>query len=168
MSFTVEIAKPSDAAAISRVLERAYSVLLAPDYPANLLQVALPIISVAKPALIQSGRYFVSKLEGQVVGAGGWSAGDPREGGATGPAHIRHVATDPSVTRMGVGTGLMQAVFYQARQAGVTQMQCLSTLTAVPFYKNHGFNNPQNMEVTLAGRVSFPCVLLERNLTEKR
>ena len=154
----VSIATIKDVPEISAMFERSYSVLLAPDYEGDLLSVALPIMGQARPELVTSGRFFTVRLNGNLVGAGGWSThapGNPRDHTQ---AHFRHVATDPSATRMGVGTVLLASIFDQARAEGVPSLMAYSTLTAEPFYAGKGFKRIREISVPLAGRVLFPCV----------
>ncbi|MEM7241752.1 MAG: GNAT family N-acetyltransferase [Pseudomonadota bacterium] len=160
----VGIATGQDLTEISVMFERSYSVLLAPDYEGDLLRTALPIMGRARPALVTSGRFFTVRHAGKLVGAGGWSPHAPGNPLDRTNAHVRHVATDPSALRMGVGSALMKAIFAQARASDVAQLMALSTRTAVPFYAHHGFRRLRDITVPLGGRVAFPCVEMLRVL----
>jgi GNAT superfamily N-acetyltransferase len=118
----------------------------------------------AQPGLLASGRYFLVEENGQVLGAGGWSAEEPRGRSAIpGVAHVRHVATDARATRRGVGRLLMERVFDEASAAGMRQLLCLSTLTAVPFYEALGFRASSPLTLRING-VPFPVVEMMRPL----
>lgn len=154
------VAGRADLAAVDALLARSYPRLLKADYPASVLVTALPIISRARPELVVSGTYWVALSDDQVVGAGGWTQDAPGDGGpVAGLGHVRHVVTDDRFVRRGVGRGLMGHVMAQARAAGVTRLDCLSTRTAVPFYASLGFvAQPGEVEVPLRPGIAFPAV----------
>lgn len=167
MAFTIKLATAEDMPEISAMLERSYSVLLAPDYDADVLRVTLPVITQAKPSLIASGKYFVARFTetGALAGAGGWA--DSLPGGAAqaqGLGHIRHVAVDPAFTRLGVARLLIGRILDQARAEGVLTMSCLSTLTAVPFYQSQGFHPVADRVLNLAGETPFPITEMAMRL----
>jgi GNAT superfamily N-acetyltransferase len=171
-TITIRTAKRADLAAVDTLLARSYPKLLAADYPPSAMVLALPIISRARPELLASGRYYLAFSDsGQLLGAGGWSAGAP--GPSDQPegqarlgriGHVRHVATDPAAVRQGVARALMQVVFAAASAAGVTQLECLSTRTAVPFYQAVGFRVLGPVEVPLRAGIVFPAVQMIRDM----
>lgn len=166
----IRAARRGDLSAVDTLLARSYPRLLAADYPPSVMVLALPIIARARPELLASGRYYLAfGADGKLLGAGGWSAGAPgpsdqptdqpaAQVALTRTGHVRHVATDPSAVRQGVGRAIMAAVFGAARGAGVTRMECLSTRTAVPFYKSVGFRVITPVEVPLRAGIVFPAV----------
>lgn len=126
-----------------------------------MLVTALPIITRARPSLIGCGTYFVAQAsDGRILGAGGWTPTrrTPRTG------DIRHVVTDDRILRQGVARAIVAASLGQARQAGITHMNCFSTLTAVSFYEAMGFEVIGPMEVMLAQAVPFPAVRMQQIL----
>lgn len=162
MTSTIAIrrAGPADLAAVDRLLSRSYPRLLAADYPPSTLVLAVPLISRARPELLASGRYFLAlDAAGIVVAAGGWSTGGP-DGSVTGSqtGQVRHVATDPDVTRQGIGRRLMHEVMADAGRAGMRRLSCLSTRTAVPFYAALGFRVMGATDVPLRPGIVFPAV----------
>lgn len=166
-SVTVRPTTPSDLSEIDALLGRAYPVLLRPYYPASVLVTAIPLISKAQPNLLASGTYFaVLDAKGRIVGAGGWTASQPGTGQAGPPksGHIRHVVTDPDVIRQGIGRALMMRVLDSARAAGMGQLDCLSTLMAVPFYAATGFQEIGPTIVNLRPGIDFPAVLMRCRL----
>ena len=145
------------------MLARSYRALLAPDYEPSLLRDALPLISVARPSLLSCGTYFVAEHDDRILAAGGWTDLSPHGApGRAGVGHIRHVACDPSVTRKGVTSRLMTQVLNSARAAGVTELRCQSTLTAVPFYESQGFGVLGRIDVRLPTGVLFPAMQMVR------
>jgi N-acetylglutamate synthase-like GNAT family acetyltransferase len=166
-TITIRRAEPGDLAAVDRLLARSYPRLLAADYPPSVMVLAVPIIARARPELLASGRYFLAvNATGHVVGAGGWSLARP--GGTGDPSvdtgHVRHVATDPEVTRQGIGRKLMREAVADAARAGVRRMECLSTRTAVPFYTALGFRTVGPTDVPLQPGIVFPAVRMIADL----
>lgn len=167
--LTLRLARPADLMALDTLLARSYPRLLAKDYPPSIMVTIVPIIARARPELLASGRYFVVEdAVGRVLGAGGYSLARPGpRGGPAGPqtpatAAIRHVATDPDATRQGVGRRLMEAIFAAAWDEGVTGYDCLSTLTAVPFYAALGFKALGPVAVPMLPGLSFPAIRMTR------
>jgi len=157
-------ATPADIGAVDELLGRSYGPLLRADYPPSTLVLALPRMARAQPQLLASGRYFLAELEGQLLGAGGWSP-EPPGGGAVIPGlgHVRHVATSARVARRGVGRAVMGRVMAEARGAGALRLSSLSTLTAVPFYEALGFRPLRPLMLKFGG-ADFPAVEMERTL----
>ena len=151
--FTIRPTTSDDLASVDALLARAYPRLLKPDYPPSVLVTALPIIARANPALLGCGTYYlVLSAEGDLLGAGGWTR--DREKAERG--HVRHVVTDDRAVRRGVGRALIGHVLDTARAAGVTEMECWSTLTAVPFYERLGFRGVGPVDAPLAPGINFP------------
>lgn len=168
-SLTLRLARPEDLSAVDALLARSYPRLLAKDYPPSIMVTIVPIIARARPDLLASGRYFVVEdVAGRVLGAGGFSMSAPGpRGGLAGAAtaataHIRHVATDPDATRQGVGRRVMEAIFAAAGEKQVTGYDCLSTLTAVPFYAAFGFAVVGPVQVPMMPGLSFPAIRMTR------
>ncbi len=166
-TLTLRHATPADLSAVDALLARSYPRLLAADYPPSVMVTAIPIICRARPELLASGRYWLAEdAAGHLVGAGGWSAQAPAPSDgstAAGPifeglAHVRHVATDPDVVRRGVAKGLMDRVMTEVRNAGYARMECMSTLTAVPFYASVGFRESGPIVVNLRPGIDFAAV----------
>lgn len=170
-TFTLRRATPDDLGGLDTLLSRSYPRLLKADYPPSVLVTALPLIVRAQPALLASGRYFVAvdTRDGHLVGGGGYSLAPPApEGVAHGPreertGHIRHVVSDPDRLRQGVGRALMSCVTTAAGAEGVTDFDCLSTRTAVPFYAALGFTVVGPVTVPLAPGIAFPAIRMRRH-----
>jgi GNAT superfamily N-acetyltransferase len=168
-TITVRTASPADTAAVDALLGRSYPRLLKADYPPSIIVTALPIISRARPELLGSGTYFVAvDAEGVIVGAGGWTVRRVSPGGMTGRSgDVRHVVTDDRALRRGIGRAIIERVFETARAAGLTSLACLSTRTAVPFYRAQGFCSwgpSPEMVIPLAPGISFPVWPMSRQL----
>ncbi len=164
--LTIRLATPADLAEVDALLAHSYPKLLAADYAPSVLVLALPIIARARPELLASGSYFVAlDGSGRMVGAGGWTRGSP-EGDAVsrGLGHVRHVVTRAGEVRRGIGRALMGCAMDHAAAAGIRRLDCLSTRTAVPFYKALGFRATGPVEVSLRPGIVFPAVRMLADL----
>ena len=169
-AFLLRRAGPDDLSALDLLLSRSYPRLLRADYPPSVLVTALPIIVRARPDLLRSGRYFVAvdRQDGHLLGAGGYSLAPPApQGVAHGRrdehlGHVRHVVTDPDRVRQGIGRAVMTCALTAAQAEGVTEFDCLSTRTAVPFYASLGFGVVGPVNVPLAPGIDFPAIRMRR------
>lgn len=167
--ITVRTASPADTTAVDALLGRSYPRLLKADYPPSVIVTALPIISRARPELLASGTYFVAvDADGAIVGAGGWTTRSVPPEGMTGRCgDVRHVVTDDRTLRRGIGQAIIARVIETARAAQLTSLICLSTRTAVPFYRAQGFRSrgpaPEVM-IPLAPGIAFPVCPMSRPL----
>lgn len=173
-AFTTRIAEPGDADDISAVLQASYTVLMAADYPPDILATALPQICTANPALLTCGTYFVAEdRQHRIIGCGGWTperpgahpGAHPEEHPGQGQipqniGHIRHFATHPDWIRRGVGRALMTHSKDTARRQGIKQFECYSTFSAQDFYATSGFQVVRRMEVPISETCLFPCILM--------
>lgn len=148
-----------DLAAVDDLLARSYPRLLRPDYPPSVMVTAVPLIARARPWLLASGTYYLAEIAGEVVGAGGWS----RAGVVRG--EVRHLVCDHRHLRQGIGRALIGRVLDEARAAGLREMVCQSTRTAVPFYRAMGFEVTGAIEVPLRPGITFPAVQMRRTVT---
>jgi N-acetylglutamate synthase-like GNAT family acetyltransferase len=168
MSWIVRQASTEDADAVDRLLQRSYPRLLAKHYEDSLLQQALPLMTRARPELLVADYWFVAETdEGRIVGCGGWTAHDP-EDNTEQPriGHVRHFATDPDFTRQGIGSSLIHEVFETARNEGIEELHCLSTIAAREFYGSHGFESIADAYVSI-GELEFPAIRMKRRLSEE-
>ncbi len=176
-TIAVRTATPGDFAAVDALLARSYPRLLKADYPPSAIVLAVPLIARARPELLASGTYFVAEdAAGAIVGAGGWTGRGTRPArtaedrgdslaGRTGD--VRHVVADDRCLRQGIGRAILTRVFDTARAEGLTSLACLSTRTAVPFYRALGFCSwgpAPEMVITLAPGVGLPVRPLRRFL----
>lgn len=152
--MNLRIAKLTDQAALDAVFQRSYPPALASAYDADLLKVALPLMTKAQPALLSSGTYYVWEEAGALLGAGGWTIdrSDLKKG------HIRHVVTDLSALKQGIARRVIERSLCEARMAGLVRMECWSTRNAEGFYKRMGFERVEQFDVLLDGHVPFPSI----------
>ena len=166
LAFSIRIARPADADAVSVLLTASYPHLLAGHYDADTLSRALPYMTKANPALLASGTYYIVEREaGDLVGCGGWTVARPGTGEIVeGEAHIRHVATHPRWAKRGIGAALLVRCFNDARAHGVRKLHCLSTLNAVDFYRASGFETVGPIDVPMGPNLTVPSILMSRPL----
>ncbi len=163
--FEIRATTKSDISAVDALLARSYPILLKPDYLPSVLVTALPLISKAQPGLVTCGTYFGVFDGDALVGAGGWTRAAP--GGARRAStlgHIRHVVTDHTRVRSGIGRALMEHIVQDAKATGVTQMACQSTLTAEPYYAAMGFMRLRPISVPLRPGIEFPAIAMQRQV----
>lgn len=158
-------ARPEDAEAVTALLSRSYTKLFDAWYDAPTLTAALPIMTQANPALLESDGWFVVEEDGALIGCGGWSAEEPESGRIVpGEGHGRHFATDPKHLRRGIGRAIWAASAAQARAQGVRRMVVYSSLPAESFYESLGFRPIRQRFVTLPGGARFVSVEMEAML----
>jgi GNAT superfamily N-acetyltransferase len=164
--YSVRVAVPADADAVTALLLGSYPVRLAERYHTQLLALALPLMTKADPRLLASGTYYVAELAGgRLVGCGGWTVDGPGSGEITpGVAHVRHFATHQDRIRCGVGRGLMMRSFADANAHGIRMMECYSTLGAERFYQALGFTSIGPIDVMMTPSIRFPAVLMRCEL----
>ena len=163
-SITLRSATAADIAGIDALLARAYPRLLKSDYPPSLLVMAIPRIARAQPGLVTCGTYHVATDdEGRILAAGGWTRARTQEGGPP-TGQVRHVVTDDRLTRRGLGRAILARVIDEARAQGMTRLDCLSTLTGVPFYRALGFGGDRRVTVSLGTGIDFPVIAMTRAL----
>lgn len=160
MTVDVRPSDISDFPAGDALLSRSYPKLLTADYLPSVLVTALPLISRAQPKLLTCGTYYVAQEAGRTLGAGEWTPDRARSG----LGHIRHLVTDDRVLRRGVGRAILDHILAEAKMAGVTELECWSTRTAVGFYTAVGFLSEGAMCFPLAPGIAFPAVRMRCHL----
>jgi len=166
MTYIVRVSAPSDTAAVSALLAASYPTLLASHYERNLLARALPFMTKANPTLLASGSFYVAQNgQGELIGCGGWSLEHPGTAKVVrGEAHIRHFATHPGWTRMGVARSIMNRCCIDASARDAGKLHCYSTFAAENFYKALGFKTVAGASILLDSEVAFPAILMQRGL----
>src|SRR5262249_60427884 len=120
------------------------------------------------PVRLSSCPYAVLEVgQGNLVGWGGGTAGGPgSEEIIEGEAHIRHFATHPEWIGRGVGSSLLARCFSDARTFGIRKLHCFSTLNAERFYQASGFETIGPIDVSMGRSLTFPSVLMSRDLAQ--
>jgi GNAT superfamily N-acetyltransferase len=136
------------------------------SYDAAHLDAALPAMSKPNPILLASGTFYLAhSQDGQFIGGGGWSVERPGSGDvAPHLAHLRHFATHPDWTRLGVGRAIYLQCERAALTAGAREFECFSALNAVSFYEALGFKTASIIPLSLGPGAVLPAVLMKRSL----
>lgn len=165
-SFFVRSARLADEAAVSALLGASYPILMKSSYDERALQPALELMIRAQPALLESGTYYVAVSSGgTIVGCGGWTRERPGDHVIQhGVGHIRHFGTHPGWARRGVGRAIYSRCETDAREAGVIEMECYSSLNAEAFYAAIGFEKIGRLEMPMAEGVVLPSVHMRRRI----
>lgn len=167
IQFRIRPAVAADVRGVDDLLSRAYPVLLKDDYPPSVRVTAVPLLARAQPRLIACGTYYVADAGSLgIIGAGGWTLGDPFSGAASAgrTGHLRHFATDPRFVRRGVARTLLAHCVAEAASAGLVGLNCYATRTAVPFYETQGFTAMDEQNFMLRPGIVFPAVRMRRPL----
>lgn len=168
-NIAIRPATPGDLSNLNALAVAAYRTLAAADYAPAVLEQAIRSVQRATPAAIASGTFFVAECAGQIVGCGGW--GRAGEGGAlnqrypTPPSgELRQIAVRPETAGAGVASRLVLHAEAVARQAGIDQFDCVSTLTAEGFYARLGYAHVRFRSLRVGGH-AFPVALMRKRLS---
>jgi GNAT superfamily N-acetyltransferase len=137
---------------------------MAGHYEPALLAALLPLITVANPRLLASGRHYVAVTgTGEIAGCGGWSHERPgTEEIEPGLGHIRHFGTHPGWTGRGIGRALLERCLHDSEREGVTCLECYANLNAEGFYRALGFAPVQPVRVSITPQLAMPALLMRR------
>ncbi len=162
--YSVRATTLKDALSVTAMLGDSYPLLMKSCYKEPVLSAALSIICKADPSLLSSGTYYLAETQDNlVVGCGGWTREPPGEGNiAPTIGHIRHFATHSAWVRQGISRSIYLVCEQQAREAGITQFECYSTLNAEGFYAALEFKSIKPINVNLSNSVLLPGVLMRR------
>ena len=160
--FHLRVARQTDADAVTAVLASAYPGLMAPDYDPAVLVLTLPAMTVANPALLASGTYYVQEAPGgRIVSCGGWTHDEPgTKKLENGVAHVRHFGTHVDWIRKGFGSAIFERCKQEALAAGVHTFKCFSSLGAETFYASLGFRAVERIDLTIGGNMKFPTITM--------
>jgi N-acetylglutamate synthase-like GNAT family acetyltransferase len=81
-----------------------------------------------------------------------------------GIGHIRHFGTHPKWTRLGVARAILSHCERGAREAGITELECHSSLNAEAFYTAMGFESIGPLDMPMAEGVNLPSVHMRRRI----
>ncbi len=128
-------------------------------------------------ALVEDETYYVIEHGEEMAACGGWSkratdfGGDQAKSGndrpldpATEPARIRAFFVNPRMARRGLGTMLLDHCTQQAREAGFTSLELVSTMPGEPLYLKHGFVPLERLTLPLSGGVSVALTRMRKEI----
>lgn len=129
MQCLIRLARPDDAAAISRVVLAALHASNARDYPPHVIeQVQGNFSQQSIGERMNQRQMLVATVEQQVMATASLDQ-----------AVVRSVFVDPSCQGRGMGRQLIAAIHELALQAGHRQLQVPSSITAQGFYQRLGY-----------------------------
>ncbi|MBD9374969.1 GNAT family N-acetyltransferase [Rhizobium sp. ARZ01] len=158
LAMSLRVATTPDAEVVSALLAASYTFLMPAAYDKDVLALALPLMTVAKPDLLASGRfYLVEGPDRMLFGCGGWSPTAP-DGSplAAGAAHLRHFATHPDHLGEGIGRLIYEHCARAAAAVGITTFFVHASLNAEPFYASLGLERCALLHIPLTPGMSFP------------
>ena len=166
--YLIRPAEPQDEEEISTLLQESYPKLMRSCYNSEVLDVALPAMTAANPALLSCGTYYIIQCvdaENCILACGGWTQQAPGRVGSvvSSVGHIRHFATHPDWTGNGLGKAFLDRCVHEAQAVGLSHLECFSCINAEGFYRAAGFEVVERTSVPM-GVISFPCTLMRRQL----
>lgn len=165
---TLRQATRDDHESLQLLLEASYSRLMPSAYSSDVLDVVLPRITMPNSGLIDSGRfYLIENSYGECLGCGGWSEKSPAPAlipDEQGLGHIRHFASHPLFLRQGIAHRILDACFREGKASGMSRWACFSSLNAVSFYKNAGFEVVRECVIPF-DKVAYRSVIMTRTDT---
>jgi GNAT superfamily N-acetyltransferase len=167
--LTHRVAAPSDAQALSLVMEAAIAELqkgfLAPEQIAS-----SRMIMGLDRQLLADGTYFIVEADGRIAGCGGWSRRATLYGGdhtpgrdaalldpATEAARVRAMYTHPDFARRGVGRLILALCEAAASAEGFKRVELMATLSGRALYSQCGYEDIEAIEDARGG-VPVPLV----------
>ena len=158
--MTIRFAQPEDARG---VLEAHYSAVhetAAKDYArAILCQWSAPVtpdrISGYINHALPSETTLVAEIDGRIAGFG--SIVESKN-------ELRAVYVAADFSRRGVGSALLKGLERLAKERGCKELQMVSSLTAVPFYLSHGFEDRGHGIHALKSGGQMACVSMRKTL----
>jgi GNAT superfamily N-acetyltransferase len=170
-------AVPADVPALRVLIDASVRRLQAGDYTPSQLESALETVYGVDSQLIADCTYYAAQSDATLVGCGGWSKRKTLYGGDrwTGrqddlldphrdAAKIRAFFVDPSWSRRGIGTLILEACESAAKAAGFTRLEMGATLTGVPFYRVKGYIELEHLAVPLANGESLAIVRMAKEV----
>ena len=170
-------AQTSDVAAIQALIARSARQLSVPYYTPAQAEAMIRHVFGVDSQLIADATYFVIESDAQFSACGGWSrrrtlfGGDQTKMGpdplldpATEPARIRAFFVEPGMARRGLGRQLMVECTREARAAGFSALELVSTLPGEPLYLATGFTVIERFELSLPEDIRVQVSRMRREI----
>ena len=170
-------AQTSDVAAIQALIARSARQLSVPYYTPAQAEAMIRHVFGVDSQLIADATYFVIESDAQLPACGGWSrrrtlfggdqikmGPDPLLDPATEPARIRAFFVEPGMARRGLGRQLMVECTREARAAGFSALELVSTLPGEPLYLATGFTVIERFELSLPEDIRVPVSRMRREI----
>lgn len=166
-----------DRDAIQQLIAASARLLSRQHYNDAEIEAAIATVFGVDTTLIEDGTYFVAESDGTFVGCGGWSrrktlfGGDQYSSRDTGyldsqsePAKIRAFFIHPAHARKGIARAILVRCEEEARAHGFRELELLSTLPGVEFYKSCGFSERGTFALDLEQGVKLEFVPMRKDL----
>jgi GNAT superfamily N-acetyltransferase len=176
--LVLRLATRTDVPALATLIDRSARTLCAQAYNERQMRSWMTHAFFVDESLIDDGTYCVAEVEGQIVGAGGWSwrkrlfqgqAGSSAGAGeddvanpSTDPARIRMFFIDPDWTRRGIGRRILKFCEAQAIDAGFRRFELMATLTGEPLYAACGYAALERADLRLPDGVMVEGVRMSK------
>src|SRR5688572_13971013 len=159
----IRLATTEDIPALRQLIDESVRGLSVTHYSARQIEFALQEVFGVDTQLILDKTYFIAEIDGQIVGAGGWSkrttlfGGDASKSGrvdsrldpAKEPARIRAFYIHPQWSRRGIGSRILDACEEAARVSGFKSVELASTLPGVAFYLSRGYAKAEAISIPM-------------------
>jgi len=159
----IRLATTEDIPALRQLIDDSVRGLSVTHYSARQIESALQEVFGVDTQLILDKTYFIAEIDGQIVGAGGWSkrttlfGGDGSKSGrvdslldpAKEPARIRAFYIRPQWSRRGIGSRILDECEGGARVSGFKSVELASTLPGVPFYLSRGYAKAEAIPIPM-------------------
>lgn len=175
--FEIRPARHEEKSALNRLIAASGLGLSAGFYTDEQARAITREVFGVDSALVEDGTYYVIEAEGSVVACGGWSkratdfGGDHAKSGndrpldpSTEPARIRAFFVHPDMARRGLGSLLLEHCTAEARRAGFTALELVSTMPGEPLYLRYGFTPLERIELALSGGVSVTLTRMRKEI----
>jgi GNAT superfamily N-acetyltransferase len=176
----LRLARVEDIPQLHALIDLSVRKLQSSDYSPEQIEGSLGTVFGVDQQLIRDQTYFVIERSGHVVACGGWSRrktlfGSDHVAGkddalldpATDAARIRAFFVHPEYARQGLGTRILQACEQAAAAAGFRSLELGASLTGVPLYGRHGFQQTQRIDVPLDNGASLPIIrMVKKNVNQ--
>lgn len=167
-----------DIPSLEPLIARSVRQLSVGDYTPEQIEGALGDAFGLDTQLIDDGTYFAVLVDGVIAGCGGWSYrktlfgadGRPdREPESLDPkvdaAKIRAFFVEPAYARRGIGKLLLDRCEDEARAAGFTRAELMSTLPGLRLYARFGYQAGEGIDYPLSSGGTIPFVPMTKSLT---
>ncbi len=173
------LATPADIPRIPPLIEASVRALGPQAYSQSQIEQSLGTWLGLDTQLVVDGTYFVAEVlaSGALAACGGWSrrrtpfGSDHRPGRddalldpKTDAAKIRAFFVHPGWARRGVATRILELCEQAARTEGFSTAEMGATLTGIPFYRRHGYQEGLREDLPLANGEVLPIVRMSKAL----
>ncbi len=177
MSISLRLATRAEIPALAELIARSARELSTGAYRPAQVEGALRGAFGVDTQLLDDRTYFVAEEDGALAGCGGWSfrstlfGGDARAGRdasvldpRTQAAKIRAFFVEPSKSRRGVGSLLLDRCENEARARGFSRAELMATLPGVKLYAARGYVGAPMVRYDVGGGESIEFVPMTKEL----